>query len=440
MMRVDGSDISSRYGHLLAGRWDLRKGLRVVEFVGEVLRRGKHRELLSFILWELMYRCGIFACHGYLKIEGEPALANVGSGLVSQGSRGSSNAASGLAVVRAALSWKVVYVDDRGGLWGSLSGDTCALFKSVDGGRSVQLVHRFSGEIRCIFISNLGTVFVCVPGGIFKVDSGGECVLSLELSTEESSCLLHNGMTETPQGVLIIGEYGSVWKSNRWVSLANVYYSNDDGMSWKANDFLVRRGVNKHVHLVRYSSVLKGVVLTDGDNQKNAWVSRSVGSSGEPQHWIRFGRWCLRMGGYTSMAEVDGRVCLGTDHLGGTNFIVHKEAGRGWRRRVVPGVYRRNPIINMVERRSTAGMEIWALLHSSMFPDTRCLLMVSRDGGESWRRFIEYDGRACEIRLMSSSRKPHSSVFFSITDAAQEFGEGVTYEIKDASMGVAHAV
>ena len=86
-------------------------------------------------------------------------------------------------------------------------------------------------------------------------------------------------MTELPDKTLIIGEYGNVWENNRWRKSAYLYFSVDMGETWEKSDFLIKKGANKHVHIVKYSKLLDKIFVADGDNKKKLWISDSINSS-----------------------------------------------------------------------------------------------------------------------------------------------------------------
>ena len=220
-------------------------------------------------------------------------------------------------------------------------------------------------------------------------------------------------MTQLPDHTLLIGEYGSIWHGKKWQNLAYVYHSSDGGETWQTADFLLRQGVNKHVHLVQYSALLEAVFLMDGDNKKQAWVNTSLSDFGEQADKQRNG-WQLlnthhhQTGGYMCMAETNEAVLFGSDYLGGTNFIVSTTNGRQFRKVVLPDPYRRSPVMNMVVRQAADGPEVWAVSYSCLTGKAKSLLMCSKDSGKSWSRVIEFDGTKHEIRFASSAKSSDS--------------------------------
>jgi hypothetical protein len=237
-------------------------------------------------------------------------------------------------------------------------------------------------------------------------------------------------MTETPDKTLIIGEYGNVWEENGWRQLAYLYLSSDEGETWQRLDFLINKGTNKHVHLVKYSKLFNKVFMTDGDNYKKLWVCDSPNASDllNPNKWRPVNKFHIQMGGYTSAVENDEAVLFGTDYQGGTNFIVETRDGEKFTKRIVPDPYRRSPIDNMVHRRSKKGNEIWANLPYST-ANTKCLLMYSKDSGRTWKRVLEYSRARHKVWLISSSNEIADALYFSIESL--ENGDRVVYKVSD---------
>ena len=121
------------------------------------------------------------------------------------------------------------------------------------------------------------------------------------------------------------------------------------------------------------------------------------------------------MGGYTAVAEVDGKVFFGTDYQGGTNFVVTSSTGETFDKAVVPDPYRRSPIMNMVPRRAKNGNELWASLPYST-AGTKCLLMYTADAGRTWHKVIEYSKATHKVGLINSSNNMSDVVYLSIED------------------------
>jgi hypothetical protein len=137
----------------------------------------------------------------------------------------------------------------------------------------------------------------------------------------------------------------------------------------------------------------------------------------------------IQMGGYTSVAECDGRILFGTDYQGGTNFMVATTDGEQFSKWIVPDPYRRSPIDDMVLRKSKDGTEVWANLPFST-ANTKCLLMYSADNGETWHRVMEYDGAAHRVWLLNSSDGIPDALYFSVQNL--KTNDRVVYKVTDA--------
>jgi hypothetical protein len=336
----------------------------------------------------------------------------------------------GLTIVSSEHNWKRLFISNKKVIFGSLHEDDRALYKSTDGGNSIVLIKRFSQKIKSIFISSQNTIFVCTKGVVYKSMVNGDFKKSLDLGSSESIFRHNNEMTETPDKTLIIGEYGNIWEKNGWRRLAYLYFSSDEGETWERSDFLIDKGVNKHVHLVKYSKLFNKVFMADGDNYKKLWVNNASNSSDlrDPKKWRPINKFHIQMGGYTSVVESDDKILFGTDYQGGTNFLVETRDGKKFIKKIVPDPYRRSPIINMVQRKSKNGDEIWAVLPFST-ANSKCLLMCSMDGGKSWFKVIEYDKANHHIGLINSSNEIPDVLYFSIEDLINN--NRVVYKVAD---------
>jgi photosystem II stability/assembly factor-like uncharacterized protein len=285
-------------------------------------------------------------------------------------------------------------------------------------------------QIKSIYVSSQNTIFVCIPGSVYlSTDNGTSFKNTLELGSPVSFFRHNNGITETPDKTIIIVEYGNIWDENGWRKLAYMYFSSDNGETWDRSDFLIAKGTNKHVHLAKYSKLLNKIFVADGDNKKKLWISDAVDSSNSKKpHWNLVNRFHIQMGGYTSVIENDEKIVFGTDYQGGTNFIVETTDGKKFTKRIVPDPYRKSPIDNMVQRRSKKGTEIWANLPYSQ-SGTKCLLMYTDDGGQSWNKVVEYSRSTHKAWLLNSSQDVSDVLYFSIEDSKNN--ERVVYSIAD---------
>lgn len=420
-------DISSRYLSRLK-RPSLRWPAYFWQFLQAISWVGKGRELISFVCWEISHQCQAYRITDrYVQFTDTPYLSMTTEPdpLMKCSLADPFLAGQGLHFSPVAVDWKFCVATADGIIWGSCFSKPCLLYYSEDQSASAVLVYEFERPITSFFISQRNDLFVCSDGRIFKSsDRGRTFRVVLRLSTPISYFLFNNGMTELPDQTLLIGEYGSIWHGRAWQNLAYLYHSTDDGQTWQTADFLLRQGVNKHIHLVQYCALLNAIFLTDGDNKKQIWINNTLSAFnqqvvGWSAGWRLINRHHHQTGGYTSMAETENAVLFGSDYLGGTNFIIKTTDGKQFEKLVLPDPYRRSPVMNMVSRQRKSGTEIWAVSYSCLSGNTRSLLMYSPDSGRSWTRVIDFDGKYNEIRIVSSSHDLQATVYVSVT----EFGK-----------------
>lgn len=425
-----GRALTKRHSSLI----ERKEVKNLFSFVYDIYKYGKVRELVSFLVWELFHKLRLFPKEKYLKFNDSApiSLENVRLNDSDFSERINQFFKSlGLSIVSADHNWKRIFINNNGEIFGCLYPDDKDLYRSTDNGESIRFIKRFPERIKSIFISSQNTIFVCVLGAVYRsIDDIGGFEKTLDLGSSESFFRHNNAMTETPNNVLIIGEYGNVWENNGWRKLANLYLSSDEGETWEKSDFLIRGGTNKHVHLVKYSKLFNKILVTDGDNKKMLWVSDSVNSSDlmDPNKWKPANQFHIQMGGYTSVVEDDNKVLFGTDYQNGTNFIVETTDCEKFTSKVVPDPYRRSPIDNMVLRKSKNGKEIWAILPYST-SSTKSLLMFTEDSGKSWNKVLEYSKATHNVWLINSSNEAINELYFAIKNLKNN--DRVVYKITD---------
>ena len=421
-------------GHILTKRHASPAGKigvkNPISFLLDVYRSGKSRELVSFIIWELMHKLNLFPKERYLKFENNEALTLEKERLNDLDFNEAIVHAfdsRGLSISPVDHKWKVLFIKDNKEFLGCLYPDDRDLYQSSDDGESITFIHRFPERIKSLFVTSQDTILVCVTGAVYRSsDNGLTFEKSLDLGSSVSFFRHNNGVTETPSKTLAIAEYGNIWDEHGWRKLAYLYYSADDGVTWERSDYLIKQGTNKHVHLVKYSRLFNKLFMADGDNYKKLYVSDSSGASDLNPHWTPVNRFHIQMGGYTSIVETEEKILFGTDYQGGTNFVVETRDCQKYDKKIVPDPYRRSPIMNMVQRRSKNGNEIWAYLPYST-SKTKSLLMVTTNGGESWNKVIEYNSSTHKVWLVSASSEHADELYFSLEDLKN--GDRVVYKI-----------
>lgn len=390
-----------------------------------VYRAGKTRELLSFVWWEIIHRGGLYrAGNQYVKWAEEQPCSDLSKLSFTEAlALGHLQAGSAGRWEPVSVAWRHFVTDARQTRWGMLVHEPGVLYAHARHEATPRRVWTAPGPITSIFISNAQTLFFSSGGVLYRKGQSEEAFTPvLTFSTAISYFLFQHGMTEIPDQALLIGEYGSLWHGRSWQNLAYLYYSTDEGQSWRSTDFLIRNGVNKHIHIVKYSHLLRTVFLTDGDNKKQFWKNTSLTdfnhSAPSGQHtagWHRINRYHHQTGGYTSMTETDKGVFFGSDYMGGTNFIISTCNGTDFRRSVLPDPFRRSPVMNMVTRPLGNGFEIWALTYSCVGPSAKSLLMRSTDEGQTWQQMLVFDGMWQEIRIVNAPSACEPDLFISLS-------------------------
>jgi hypothetical protein len=423
------SDLTKQYSTLFE-----KKGMkRIFSFAQDVYKSGKLREIISFAVWEMFHKLGLFPKKDYLVFDKREAIKLSTKASIESPEFDAETtqffASNRLHAIKSELNWKLLYFHN-GDIFGSIYPEDRDLYKSTDSGKTVILLNRFPENIKSIFVSSQNTILVCLKGSLYRSsDAGKSFEKVLDLGSPISFFRFNNAITETPDKVLLAGEYGNIWDKTGWRKLAYIYSSSDDGKTWKTSDFLIQKKTNKHVHIVRYSKLLDKLMVADGDNYKRLWLSDSLRSSNAANpNWNVVNKFHIQMGGYTAVVESNGKVIFGTDYQGGTNFLVETSDGKKFSKKIVPDPYRRSPIDNMVIRKSKTGDEIWANLPFST-PTTKCLLMYTADNGKTWNRVFEYSRSTHTVWLINSSTEASNELYFSVEDIKSN--DRVVYRISD---------
>lgn len=311
-----------------------------------------------------------------------------------------------------------LYGKNRG--WGYLREKAQSLFHwEIDGNELKVLCQKaLKGAIQSIFVTSDGLPFVCENGTIHRPTGNGSTFGEV-LQMTYPFCYFrpHSGMAELPDHTLIMGEYGSKLRNSRWESLANIYISEDTGKTWRKADFLIREKANKHVHIVHYFPHSNSLILTDGDNKKRLWINdtkkdldKKLRAKDGPDGWRTLTRFHLQMGGHFSAAEFEGKAFLGTDYLGGTNFMMSTTDFKHFAKQYLPSPYRRS-IIYAIQ---AAGNSLWALVKPPHFRSCRGLLMMLKKGTDKWKKVIHFDHHLWDVNMISNSVELVDSVMIGI--------------------------
>ncbi|MFD4930803.1 WD40/YVTN/BNR-like repeat-containing protein [Peribacillus butanolivorans] len=379
----------------------------------------KYEEFLSFLAWEIFHILKLNK-NSYINFNNNPCLKLSDEQLLKIGEI--NQGFNGGICERVHLPWKLVYIVNNEEMWGVISPRLHVLVKSSDEGNSYTDVFSFPSIIDSLYVSRHNKIFVCCAGKVYKSkDNGATFDVVLKLSTSESYFLHDYGITEDEKGTIFIGEYGNIWSGkNGWKNIAFIYLSKDNGETFNQTDFFIKQGANKHIHIIRFCSYFKQLFLTDGDNKKRIWINESMQnftkkSSGNEHGWMLMNKRHINTGGYLSVISLTDGILFGSDYLGGTNFLIKIRDSKKLEKKILPDPIRRNPISNLVNVKSSNGNQIWVNSRNDLgSKHSKSMLFYSNDNGETWLKFIEYDGIKCDIVIKSASLNPTKYFFASI--------------------------
>lgn len=383
----------------------------IFEFLIKLYYSEKIEELLSFFVWEIKYRLKLFGHRQKLKLDGHLGL------YIKAGFDGLKT--SDFAISKSKYNWVFFYLDGQGCCWGSTFEAKSTLINLSSGG-VVQHRFAFENRIEGLYIDSHVNIFCCAGGTLYKKGAlENDFVEVLKFSTPESR-FRKEAFAEDGRGNLFVGEYANIFENKRWKFVGYVYYSFDSGDTWFRTDFLKKAGVNKHVHIIKWSRVVNGLVLTDGDNQKNIWINRSDScfdkiAMDDTLGWKKLNKVHIQKGGYTAVVETRNEILFGTDYNGGTNFLVSTKDMERFSSQVVPNPYRRAVFDRIVLRKNRKEkIEMWCSIVFGNSNRVRSLLIMSNDMGRSWKKILEYDGTKMDLRIISMSNKLSDKVYFTL--------------------------
>ena len=251
---------------------------------------------------------------------------------------------------------------------------------------------RFDRRITAVHRLASGDILVCLVGSVCLYSrQDAKLVEVLALSTPKSY-VRPQSLAEDAHGRLIIGEYGNVRDAQgRWTSIAWIYWSEDQALSWQSSDVLIRAGVNKHVHAVALCHESGQLFVTTGDNLKWLWSAPLVGPMEELSASISGLRpqdtRLMALGGFTGLAITPSTIYWGTDYWMGSNFIsasthLQPRQDRRWK---LEGGLRRNPVEGMVSLVGTNGYYVLAAsVHQSQGQQAHSGLLAFDEGADNW--------------------------------------------------------
>lgn len=388
----------------------------IFRFISDVYHSQKLVEFLSFIVWEFKYQFHLYGNHQVLKFNNKNPLT-----ILTQNRKRPKIKSNGFQISQSRVNWALVFIDNSQNLWGSIIGAESTLCQLSPEGDQINSFE-FEDKILGLYINKAENVFCCVKGILYKFEHIKKSFKKVLKFSTPHSYFRQEAFTETPKGELLIGEYANIFKEKKWKFVGYIYHSLDNGNSWKKIDFLQKTGINKHVHILKWSHLINGLILTDGDNQKNIWLNKSNKhfdrlSSTPKLGWKKLNKFHIQKGGYTGIAELSDKIIFGTDYNGGTNFLISTNDMIHFDEKVIPDPYRR-AIFNRIaiRKKEKNKYEIWSTLKFTHSIKIKSLVMLSTDSGKSWKKIIEYDGTQFEINIISNATEITNEIYLKIQD------------------------
>ena len=387
----------------------------VLYFLLNLYHSEKITEMLSFLLWETKYRFRWYENQRVLRFTHADSLLSLDEKL-------RLIAHSGLPFkITAHQKACIICFRENQCQWVVKEGNENTVQQLGPDGQT-GLAFSFPKRIDTLHLDSEGIIFCSSAGVLYRSDDRGKSFESVLRFSTPHSFFRNDTFAETPSGDIFLGEYANVKQGRKWKFVGYIYRSRNNGKTWEILDFLRKEKVNKHVHLLQWSPVIDGLVMTDGDNQKNLWINCSDAhfnniSDNPSQGWKKINRFHHHKGGYTGFVEVNGTLLFGTDYNGGTNFIVSSQDMIQFREEVVPDPYRRAMFNRIALRKASDGStEIWASLLFKNSRKVKSLLMVSTNNGKSWTKVIEYNGTSFELKIISSSNSLYNELCLLVKD------------------------
>lgn len=323
-------------------------------------------------------------------------------------------------VVESSTRWFIITESAAGIIFG-VTHDRPHVFQRADNLASTPTaLFNFNRPICCVFISNSSRIFVATKGVVYLSKNGGSYFDPVLQLSDDDSIVWHNhGIDETPEGLIIIGEYANIIETGRawnfWKPAPYLYVTHDDGDSWYRCDYLVRTGA-KHVHLVKYSRRFGCLLVTDGDKRKRSYEVDLIAQ----MKFLDFKRARFDSlacgGGHTAFAETKNATFLGTDYRIASNSIIRvRSPESSINARMVPRPYRHSPVMNMVCLNYRAGTITFAQLQGSLCPRCKNALIYSDDDGDSWCPLIEFDSYV-QLSIAAAQEKANRSLVLSFSN------------------------
>jgi hypothetical protein len=167
-----GREITKRYLSP-SGKKKLRNPF---SFIWDVYKSGKSREFISFMVWEVFHKTGLFPNERYLHFNNSDVI-RLNDGIINDLEFAKKLnrffETRDLNLKSSNQNWKLLFIGNTGEIFGCLYPEERELYKSVDNGKSVIFVRKFPDQIKSIYVSSQNTIFVCIPGSVYLSTDNG---------------------------------------------------------------------------------------------------------------------------------------------------------------------------------------------------------------------------------------------------------------------------
>jgi hypothetical protein len=384
-------------------------------FVYDVFKSGKIREMASFVIWELKYIFNFFPNDSYLNIQDSNHLIierNDDIANVEFSKKIATFNQSNTKYIIEVLNQNLIicFFDSYNRtFYGVDANDEHTLLSSKDG-VEFDFFYRFNEKIFAIYVTKKSILLVNVGNKIYRKNKESSFDLTLELSSPRSFLRDNGSMSEDYQGNIYIAEYGLDWdKNHNWISLAYLYISKDSSQTWEKIDLFKEMGANKHLHLIFFDSTHNALLLTDGDNHKRLWINYTLADLNKQSNknnkdgWYLYTKFHIMKGGFISAINFMNKTIMGSDYLGGTNFLIYSNDLKRFNSKVIPDPFRRSPVDTLLVINGKKQSHLVAELMSlENIENSKGLIMFTKDLN-IWDKIIEYSGNSHKTYIISSS-------------------------------------
>lgn len=405
----------------------------------QVIKTGKLAEFSSFCWWEILAKIGFYK-NKYLTIKQHPACVDISLNKQNLDFKETS------LFFKSEIQYQSFFKDSNNNIYYSVVNEPNVLYvKRSDTGEIVK-AFEFQAPIICIYVNKALTIFVCYEQHIYRSDFHNDYKFSFQETLTfiaETGYLRTNfSYTENDKGELFFAEYAAVYHEKEksrhrrytkaylyidnfkhkkgWECVAYLYHSVDDGKTWEKYDFLKRNGTNKHIHIIQWSNLLKGLILTDGDNTKHLYFNKSHNYNQLTRNvnkgWKDLTVFHVKKGGYTSLVETKDGIIFGTDYMGGTNFFRKTKDLIKYKEQVIPNPYRKCIIDSMTIVTCQGKELVFANLLCSFSNKYNSMILLSDNSGETWSKVLEYDGFSAFVDIINNNYSETDELYFLISN------------------------